>query len=571
MPSRVIACAALLLFSALASPGGATLLWDASVTHHWLNFPISSAVAKQRITVFSNGMLVRTFDAQLALGKPEWWVAMDISAWKGTRLTVRGDAPPTPNSLAPLLDESDSRRDEAGLYQEALRPLFHFSARRGHLNDPNGLVYCDGQYHIFFQHYPFTWTSGLNHWGHAVSTDLIHWHQKEEALFPDKFGGMWSGSAVVDRHNTSGLVPGAKTPIVAIYTAFGAGPLVCLAYTTDGLTFTKYSGNPIIPSIASPNRDPKVFWYGPGHHWVLVLYVGILDPAPHTGFRDHHTLRIYVSDNLRDWQQTDTVDGGIGDDGFLYECPDLFPIAWEGHPGQVKWILEGGNGLYDVGKFDGRKFTPEATRLPSHYGSNFYAGQTFNNMPGGRVVQIGWMRAQTPGMPFDQCLSIPLEFALKDTPQGPRLFPSPIKELEQLRGAPKTFAAGALNPGDNPLAGLEEEGMDLEADLKPGSAEKIIFNFHGVPIEYHAADRTIHCEAFTAPVTLADGSLHLRILLDRTTIDIFAGKDAVYLPVAILPDAADRKLSLTVEGGSAQIVSLRLYPMKSQWAGVMPK
>jgi fructan beta-fructosidase len=544
--------------------------------HQWLNFPLSDTATAHLVEILRDGKPERYFMAQLAPGKPAFWSSLDVGSWKGSTLEIRVADDATADLLGSI-DETD-RSKELGpdLYREALRPQFHFSARRGWLNDPNGLVFCDGQYHLFFQHNPFTWINASKHWGHAVSSDLVHWHEVAEALYPTEAGQMYSGSAVVDRANSSGLVGGSTTPLVLAYTNAGHGSSQCLASTLDGVTFEKFSGNPVIPFMAgSPgSRDPRAFWYEPGHHWVLLLYVTVpepVQPGQPPARQSRNTISIYTSTNLRDWTQTDSVAGGAGrKDNFLAECPDLFPLPVPGHPGEVKWLLQGASGEYYLGKFDGEKFTPESPRQRNHYGNDFYAAQTFNDAPDGRRVQIGWMRAPSPGMPFNQCLSIPLDLSLRNTPQGLQLAYTPVPELNQLHGPAITIPAGPLGPQANPLAAVHGDSFDLEVEIKPGAAQTITFDFHGLQVAYDVAQGVIQVENVTAPLPLDHGVLRLRMLLDRTTLDILGAHGTVYLPIAFLPHASNDSLSLTATGGHAEIVSLKLYQMKNSWLPVSP-
>ncbi len=271
------------------------------------------------------------------------------------------------------------------LYQEAYRPQFHFTAQEGWLNDPNGLVYLDGEYHLFFQFEPqLDGADPRKIWGHAVSTDLIHWRQLDHALLPDALGPIWSGSAVVDAENTSAFGRPGHPLLVALYTAAGGESpesqshafTQCLAYSLDrGRTWTKYAHNPVLPHIIGGNRDPKVVWYAPTRRWIMALYL------------DGNEFGLFASPDLKTWSQiqTLTLPGSS-------ECPDFFEMPLEGSH-ERRWVFTAANGHYQVGTFDGKLFTPETPLLAGDAGANSYAAQTFSDIPArdSRRIQIAWM------------------------------------------------------------------------------------------------------------------------------------------------------------------------------------
>ena len=311
-------------------------------------------------------------------------------------------------------------------YSELHRPQFHFSAKKNWINDPNGLVYHDGIWHLFFQHNIEAPTWGPMWWGHAVSNDLLHWRQLDHALHPDEMGSMFSGSAVIDHHNAAGF---GKDAMLLFYTAAGshatpARPFVqCLAFSVDGgQTFNKYEHNPIVDWMQADNRDPKVVWDAASQKWVMALYL------------EDERYCLLSSSDLKEWSHLqDIVLPGT------YECPDFFPLVDE--DGVNRWVFSGAGSGYLVGQFDGNKFVAE-TEL-SHYdgGPNNYAAQTWSNAPDGRCVQISWMAGGLyPEMPFNQQLSIPVELCLLGTGSNARLARRPKQ------GAPET--PGPSQPGD---------------------------------------------------------------------------------------------------------------------------
>lgn len=372
------------------------------VTKKYLNFPVSHAENRAKMTFEVNGKPDLSVVIRLAPDKAEYWVFKDVSAFKGKtiKITYEGNE----KGLSQIY-QSDEIAGQDSLYKEKNRPQFHFTTRRGWINDPNGLIYYEGEYHLFYQHNPFERDWENMHWGHAVSKDLIHWTELPDALYPDHLGTMFSGSAVIDYDNTAGFNKGKTPAMVAAFTAASSDRQVQgIAYSLDkGRTFTKYDKNPVINSKEKWNsqdtRDPKVFWYAPSKHWVMVL-----------NERDGHS--IYTSANLKDWKYESHVTG-------FWECPELFELPVDGDKNHTKWVMYGATGTYMLGSFDGKVFTPEAGKYCYTTGS-IYAAQTYNNIPAsdGRRIQIGWGRVSHPGMPFNGMMMLPTELTLRTTKDG---------------------------------------------------------------------------------------------------------------------------------------------------------
>ena len=440
------------------------------------------------------------------------------------------------------------------IYDETYRPQFHFTSRKNWLNDPNGLVFFEGEYHLFFQHNPDGREFGLMAWGHAVSHDLLHWQELEIALKPDAMGLIYSGSAVVDWDNTSGFGRGSVPPLVAMYTAAGKPFTQCLAFSLDrGRTWTKYGGNPVLPHIANENRDPKVVWHAPSHSWVMALYL------------DGSDFALFSSPDMKIWTrlQTLTLPG-------CDECPDFFEMPVEGSPGEHRWVFTAANGNYQVGAFDGHTFAPETGILPSDYGANFYAVQTYSDIPraDGRRVQIAWMRGgEYPQMPFNQQMSFPCELTLRRTPDGLRLFRQPVQEIAGLYTSEHEWHDQALAPGDDPLRALSGDLWDIQAEFEVGSAAALRSQVRGAEVRYDVKAQTLTALGRTAPLKLNDGRVTLRLLVDRTSLEVFGGDGRVSLTGCFLPAADDHSLSVAADGGSAKIVSLRVHPLRSAWTG----
>ncbi|NMM49527.1 glycoside hydrolase family 32 protein [Flammeovirgaceae bacterium KN852] len=348
--------------------------------------------------------------------------------------------------------KTDEQADTLGLiedtiilYSEQYRPQFHFSPPANWMNDPNGMVYLNGEYHLFYQYYPDSTVWGPMHWGHAVSRDLVHWENLPIALYPDDLGYIFSGSAVFDKNNSSGLGTMDNPPLVAIYTYHDAkaADTGSITYQTQGIAFslnkgrswTKYNENPVLnnPGIID-FRDPKVMWYEPGKKWVMSLAV-----------KDH--IRFYSSKNLIDWSLEGEFGNESGSHEGVWECPDLIPLEING---ETKWVLFvsinpgapwGGSGTqYFVGEFDGKAFTSDQTdTLWLDYGRDNYAGVTWSNNPDDRTLFIGWMSnwlygQEVPTHPWRSAMTIPRSLELFEDQNGnARVKNIPVKELQKLR------------------------------------------------------------------------------------------------------------------------------------------
>jgi fructan beta-fructosidase len=386
------------------------------------------------------------------------------------------------------------------------------------------------------------------HWGHAVSTDLVHWKELPIAIYPHKFGDwVFSGSAVVDADNTAGFKTGDQDVIVAAYTSTGRGEAI--AYSNDrGRTFTDFSGNPV---VKHSGRDPKVIWYAPGKHWVMALF----DEDGKSG-----GIAFYTSTNLKNWQRASRIDG-------YHECPEIFEIALDGKPDSKKWVVYGADGAYQVGSFDGKTFTPDGGKLPFNRGNCFYASQTFSDIPAsdGRRIQIAWGRINTPGMPFNQCMLFPVKLTLRTTDAGPRLFAMPVREIEKLHAKKHQLKDQAIEPGKNPLAAVEAELMDISAAIDCGRAAEVSLVVRGTPVTYDVAKQMLTCGGKTAPLKCPGGKLKLRILVDRNSIEIFANDGEVYMPIGKIHPADNRKLEISSKDGAAKATELTVWELRSAW------
>ena len=528
-----------------------------TATSRYLHIPIKNGAPKRVVTLLVDGQRVVRNDIELADAAADWWAPMDVSAWRGRSLTLRVDKLHEDSTALRSIEQSDALKDAGNLYAEPLRGQFHFSPQRGWNNDPNGCVFYNGEYHLFFQHNPYGWGWGNMHWGHAVSRDLVHWEELGDKLLPDDMGPMFSGSAVVDWKNTSGFGRDGKPPLVLFYTAAGNPTTQCMAYSTDGRTFTKFSGNPIVKEVTGGNRDPKVIWHEPTQQWVMTLYVE---------WQKRHTIHFFTSPNLREWKLASISNGDAPSGRFLFECPDFFELPVDGDATRKKWVLIAADSAYALGTFDGKKFLPDVTRLPGHRGKGFYAAQSFSDVPDGRRIFIGWWQTETKGMPFNQSMTIPLELKLTQTDDGPRMTFSPVKELETLRTKTHRPDVKSLKPGDkNPLDAISAELVELRVAFEPGDAKEVVFNIRDIMVEYDVKKQELSVAGHRAPAPLRDGKQRLVIYCDRTGAEVFASDGLCYVPMPFNTKPENKRLFLETRGGAAKVNALEVHELRSAW------
>jgi fructan beta-fructosidase len=514
------------------------------IQHRYLHLPVKNGVPQQRMRLLHDGRTVREFDIELAPAAADFWVFLDVSAWKERKLVIELDRLPADSKGLSVITQADEVPQVGELYQEKDRPRFHFTARRGWLNDPNGLVFASGEYHLFFQHNPYGWGWGNMHWGHAVSKDLVHWRELPIALYPQKFGDWcFSGSAVVDAANTSGFKKGTEDVLVAAYTSTGRGESI--AFSNDkGRTWQEYSGNPV---VRHQGRDPKLLWHEPSKSWIMAVY-------------DEHAkgqhIAFYSSPDLKKWQFQSRIEG-------FFECPDLFELPIQGDAKKSKWILYAADGKYLVGHFDGKVFHKESGRHQLWHG-NFYAAQTVSNAPKGRRIQIGWGQGITfPGMPFNQQMTIPVELTLRLTPDGPRMFAEPVQEIAVLHHKKHLEKDRKLTDSAHVLP-AKGDLIHIVADFEMGDASEVGFLVAGVPVRYDAKKQLLSCRKTSAPLNPNQGKIRLEILVDRGSIEIFANHGRVAISSGGLL-TKDVPLKIYAVGGTANVANLAIYELRSAW------
>lgn len=523
------------------------------IDKRYLNLPVSNDIESQHVKIMVGKDIYWEFDIQFSESEPDFWVFVDMKEILGKEATLKLEKP-TGKDVG-LVYFSDQIAGADSLYKEKLRPQFHFTSKRGWNNDPNGLVYHNGEYHMYYQHNPYGWNWGNMHWGHAISKDLLHWEELPDAIYPLSYHDhVFSGSAVVDKNNTSNFAKKDNIPIVAAFTSTGRGE--CIVYSLDnGRTFNEYENNPV---IKHEGRDPKIFWYEPGEHWVMVLYDETKEKGENNQEYRDRALHIYNSKDLKDWVFQSEISG-------FYECPELFELSEEGNLRNKKWILYAANAQYKIGSFDGKVFTPETPKYEMING-NGYASQTFNNTPDGRRIQISWgMGTVAPGMPFNQIMLFPVELILKNTEDGLRVLPRPIDAIEKLH-AQKHEWKDVIISGKEPFStDVSMDVMHIIADFELKGDFGFVLDINGYKVEYSIVNNKLN-DVYLHP---KDGKLKLDILVDKTIIEVFGngGKTYITTPYIAKEDELNVKVySSNPDGGDKTILkNLIIYEIKSIW------
>jgi fructan beta-fructosidase len=508
-------------------------------------FPIKNESLSRRVRLLKKGRVLRSFTASIGL-PAQWWAHLDVSAWYGQTLTLSiepDNSPPNPGDKIP--DRSSGETDNAELiaairtsaniwspetlYREPLRPAFHFTPRRGWINDPNGLMYHAGQYHLFFQHNPYGVRWGNMHWGHAVSTDLVHWKELPIALYPRGDSDFpFSGSGVVDHENTSGWGKNGRPPMVVAFTSTGRGE--CIAYSQDdGASWKEFDGNPV---VKHQGRDPRLLWHSKTKQWVMAVYSN--RPGSSSSASPREGVAFYTSENLKSWHERSWIEG-------YSECPDLFALAVDGNVNRTKWVLSCAAGYCHIGEFDGSRFIPDGPRLPAPAGgcsdaqsfvagpcsSTLYAAQTFSHHPEGHRVQISWGVVDAVDAPFTQLMSFPVTLSLRTTSDGVRLCREPVDAIRSLRTHTYDFPAQSLTPSPL-LAELEGGAWDIETVINIGTMSPVLISIGSDEYVYNPVSQMLSGPTGAMPVPLTDGRLRLRVLVDRTTVEIFGDLGQAY-------------------------------------------
>lgn len=536
----------------------------------------------------------------LAVTRIDYWVPFDLTPYHGHQLILSFASQMARRPLR-AQDSTPDRTVEAMAWENIKlsdtfdatntetfwRPKYHFTPEYGWMNDPNGMVYKDGEWHLFYQYNPYASIHGNMHWGHAVSKDLVNWEHLPIALYPDALGTIFSGSAVVDKDNTAGFGKGA---IVAIFTNAGARQVQSIAYSTDnGRSFTKYEGNPVITSQLRDFRDPKVIWNSGIGKWNLVLAAG-------------NVVHFYSSPDLKNWTFESAFGSEYGSHGGVWECPDIFTVPVKGTD-QKKWVLVVNNGggpaggsatQYFVGEFDGKTFTcdsPAETVKWMDWGKDHYATVSFSNAPDDRNVVLSWMSnwnyaRVVPTRQFRSANSVPRDLYLYEKEGEYYLSVNPSPEMTASRGVGAEVAGGAIPPEGKDFAdvlsaccGVGEIQIDFSAG-ESGTFGIELYNSRNECVKFcydftastFSCDRTgsgivdFH-EAFpivsVAPLEKAD-SYSLRLFVDKCSVEAFDEKGRFAMSNLVFPHESYSGMRLTAAGGKVTVNSANVYPINSK-------
>ena len=565
----------------------------------YLILPIQENIDDAKINVIVDNEIVKTFYARLAKSKTDYTVPFDLTPYEGKNVELMIETPQGRSSVREAkgdacwkgLSVSDTF-DTSN--REKYRPAYHHTPLYGWMNDPNGMFYKDGKWHLYYQHNPYGSKWQNMTWGHSVSTDLVSWEHLPLAIEPDGLGAIFSGSCAIDRENTAGY---GENAVVAMYTSAAKSQIQSLAGSKDGgLTFEKYSGNPVLP-LESEARDPNMFWNPETKEWTLILAHAL----------DHEML-IFTSPDLKTWTLQSAFGKGLGAQEGVWECPDLFELNVPGSK-KSKWALicninpggpfGGSAAQYFIGDFDGKTFRADTDRngnVPTKwmdYGKGHYATVSWSDAPDNRRVVIGWMSnweyaAEVPTNQFRSANTLPRELKLfKGTDGDLYLASAPASELLGLRGT-AIAESGKASLGKTDLnftIPADTEGLcEITASFDAGKKSKVELTLSNkvgekVIMTYDAATRTMafdrtgaglsdFSQSFpavtVAPTRENNGKIELRIFVDRSSIELFGNDGQFVMTNLVFPTSPYLNLSIAAPEGSARLNNLKIYGIKSQ-------
>lgn len=557
---------------------------DFNIEAAYLLLPIQEKSPEVKVTVnYPDSISQSPYFIRLAQDSIDYWVKLDVKNFKGKTVSLEFEGLEKNSFAIKNIKQSDNSDFD---YKEKYRPAYHFTPEYGWMNDPNGMVFLDGEYHLFYQYNPFGAMWGNMHWGHAVSTDLTSWTYLPVAIGPDSLGAIFSGSAVIDKNNTAGF---GENAMVAIYTSAGKVQTQSIAYSTDkGRTFTKYDKNPVIANPDIPDfRDPKVFWHKETNQWVMALAT-------------KQTITFYGSPNLKEWNRLSEFGEGIGDHGGVWECPDLFPLFYNG---KTKWVLlvsinpggpNGGSATqYFIGDFDGKTFTPDTLPYPLwiDYGRDNYAGVTWSNIPeaDGRRIFIGWMSNwdyanQVPTKYFRSANTVPRELKLASNGNHLIVTSYPVKEINALKNKEKNLIDDITVTTEyriEKLLNVNEGTYEIEFTVTPNTADIVGFSLENtknekIEVTFDKAAKQITLDRRTSGLTafkdnfasemkapLATGKEYrIRLLVDKASVELFVNEGETVMSSILFPTENMNTLRLFTAKGEMKVSGIRISGIK---------
>lgn len=557
------------------------------VTEDYLLLPIQDDAPEGKICIVKDNEQKGTLmNVRLARERVDSYVPFELSAYKGQHISIDIQGVPANALCWKELKMSDSF-DMTN--KEMFRPVYHHTPVYGWMNDPNGMFYKDGVYHLYFQYNPYGSVWGNMHWGHSTSTDLMHWKFEGCGIVPDAWGAIFSGSCVVDHENTAGF---GKEAVVAFYTSAKSTPwgdiqMQSMAYSLDnGKTFTKYEGNPILTSSEKDFRDPKVFWYAPGKHWVMILAVG-------------QHMEIYSSVNLKEWKKESEFGAMQGAHGGVWECPDLVEIPVEGTR-EKKWVLicnlnpggpfGGSAAQYFVGSFDGKKFVNESPTQTKwmDWGKDNYATVTWNNAPDGRCIALGWMSNwqyanNVPTRQYRSANTLARDLTLYREGQELYLKSTPSSEVKKARGKKVSIPSFKVSEKHEMVNLFEEKqgAYEVEIVIQNAGASKIAFcllNDKGEKVSMYydlnrkqfvmdrsesgKVDFSKDFPAVTVAPVNVDKELTLRLFVDRSSIEAFGEDGKFVMTNLVFPSQPYVKMCFEADKNGYAVKSLNVYKLQ---------
>lgn len=559
-----------------------------NTNQRYLLLPVEEVMPDVRVSMIVNNKEVNVADVRLAVNRVDYFVPLDLSDYAGKNILLKfklGSNDPIRGKLSAVCCKEMKLSDtfDTG-NREKFRPTYHFSPLYGWMNDPNGMVYKDGEYHLFYQHNPYGSKWGNMHWGHAISKDLINWEHRPDAITPDALGTIFSGSAVVDTDNTAGFGAGA---IVAIYTQNSDRQVQSIAYSTDnGRSFTKYENNPVLTSDARDFRDPKVFWHKETQRWIMLLAVG-------------QEMQIFSSSNLKDWVFESSFGEGQGAHGGVWECPDLFELPVDG-TNEKKWVLLcnlnpggpfGGSATqYFVGTFNGKEFVNESPSKTKwmDWGKDHYATVTWSDAPDNRRIAIAWMSNwqyanDVPTFQYRSPNSVPRDLSLFTVDGETYLQSAPSPELLKLRDISKkrSFKVNGTRTIKDMIAG-NEGAYEIELTIENQHADVIGFRLYNdkgeeVDMQYDMKEKKFSMDRRKSGevgfnenfpmltwTTIESGKdeLKLRLFVDKSSVEAFGDGGRFVMTNQVFPSEPYTHIDFYSKGGAYKVDSFVIYKLK---------